>query len=87
LTQNQSAVLEIIQACIVKVDPSLAKIPLVRGTNFVHLGVPSIVMITIVFEIEEQFDIVIVDAGLDDFDTIGDLQDLVLSLLARKVAS
>jgi acyl carrier protein len=44
-------------------------------------------MITIVFEIEEQFDIVIVDAGLDDFDTIGDLQDLVLSLLARKVAS
>ena len=87
LTHTPETVLEIIQSCIVKVDPGLGEIPLVRETNFVHLGVPSIILITIVFEIEEQFDIIIVDAGLDDFETIGDLQDIVLGLLARKAAS
>ena len=87
MTHGPSEVLEIIQGCIAKVDPNLGEMALGRETNFTRLGVPSIVMITIVFEIEEHFDIVIVDAGLDDFETIGELHDITLGLLARKAVS
>jgi acyl carrier protein len=87
VTHSPDDVLRTIQACIVKVDPDLGAIPLTLETNFTYLAVPSIVMITIVFEIEETFDIVIVDAGLDNFETIGELRDLVLALLARKDAA
>ncbi len=82
-----NAVLSMIHQAMVKVDPNLGDLVIAPDTRFGVLGISSIVMITIVFEVEEQFDISIVDAGLDSFDTVGEMQDLVLRLLAQKVAA
>ena len=87
MTQSPETIAKIIRECIIAVDPGLAAVAFVDETKFTTLGVPSIVMITIVFEIEERFDISIIDAGLDDFETIGELRDAVLTLLARKAAA
>jgi acyl carrier protein len=87
LTQSPEDISKIIRECILAVDPGLAVIHFVDDTKFIALGIPSIVMISIVFEIEERFDIAIVDAGLDDFETIGELRDVVLTLLVRKATA
>jgi acyl carrier protein len=84
LTQSPEDITRIVRECILAVDPGLAAISFDDETKFTTIGVPSIVMITIVFEIEERFDISIIDAGLDDFETVGELRDVVLTLLARK---
>ncbi len=73
-----------IQTCIVKVVPSLADAPPSRDIVFEDMGLSSIEMITIVFEIEEMYEIVIVDAGLDVFETGEELLDLVMRLTAEK---
>lgn len=70
-----------IRTCINKVIPALADLDMDRDTNFNNLGASSIEMITVIFEIEEMYDVVIVDAGLDVFETAGELRDLVMSLL------
>jgi len=87
MTPGPTEILDVIRACIVKVDPGLGAMKLEPETNFARIGVPSIVLITVVFEIEEHFDIVIVDAGLDDFETIGELRDIVQALVGNKVGA
>lgn len=87
MTQSPEDIAKIVRECIFAVDPGLAAIHFADDMKFFELGIPSIVMISIVFEIEERFDISIVDAGLDDFETIGELRDVVLTLLARKATA
>lgn len=76
-----------IRHCINKVVPTMVDIDMRPETPFDSLGISSIEMITIVFEVEELYDIVIVDAGLDVFQTGAEFVKLVQTLLDKKVAA
>jgi acyl carrier protein len=55
-------------------------------TRFDSLGVTSLEFIVVVFELEDAFNITIVDWGLDNFETIADAKAVVLKLMAEKAA-
>ncbi|MFZ7092726.1 hypothetical protein [Primorskyibacter sp. 2E233] len=76
-----------IRGCINTVVPALANVTIELDTDFSTLSVTSIEMITVIFEVEELYDIIIVDAGLDVFDTPAEFVDIVLMLLKRKEAA
>ncbi|MDP9840622.1 acyl carrier protein [Neorhizobium huautlense] len=76
-----------IRHCINKVVPALVEVDIRPETPFDSLGISSIEMITIVFEVEELYDIVIVDAGLDVFQSGDEFVKLVQVLLDKKVAA
>ncbi|MCQ0090820.1 phosphopantetheine-binding protein [Roseovarius sp. M141] len=76
-----------IRGCIDKVIPTMADVSITLETDLSSLGITSIEMITVIFEIEELYDIVIVDSGLDVFDTPDELVDIVLMLLSKKEAA
>ena len=67
--------------------PAMADVSITLETDLSSLGITSIEMITVIFEIEELYDIVIVDSGLDVFDTPDELVDIVLMLLSKKEAA
>ena len=73
-----------IKDCIVKVVPSLRETEFTPDTRFDRLGLASIQVITITFEIEEMFGVGIVDEGLDVFETCGELEVLVRRLAATR---
>ncbi len=58
--------------------------PLTDDFHFSDGGVASLEVMMLVFDVEEKFDIALVDEGLDDFETLGELITLVHLLVARK---
>lgn len=76
-----------IRNCINKVVPTMVDVDIRPDTPFDDLGISSIEMITVVFEVEELYDVVIVDAGLDVFETGAEFVALVRRLLDKKVAA
>lgn len=75
---------EEIYRAIRKVKPSLEPIPLEPSTLVESLGLESLERAIVVFEIEDAFEISLVDEGLDRFRTIAEGRDIVLMLLAKK---
>ncbi|MFY8106848.1 MAG: acyl carrier protein [Elstera sp.] len=68
------------------IESQLTRVPASLSDDF-HFsdgGVASLEVMMLVFEVEEKFDIALVDAGLDDFDTLGELVTLVHHLVERK---
>lgn len=63
----------------------------VRGlapeTRFDSLGITSLELITIIFELEDAYNITIVAAELDDFKTLGEAKNLVAGLVAKREAT
>jgi acyl carrier protein len=75
---------EAIYRAIRKVKPALASIPLDPSTPVASLGLESLERAIVVFEIEDAFEVSLVDEGLDRFRTIAEGRDIVLTLLAKK---
>lgn len=76
-----------VAAAIRKVKPSLALTDFDAGTRFNDLEISSLELITIIFEIEDFFDVQIVDRNLDDLHSYGEACKLVGRLLAARSAS
>lgn len=55
-------------------------------TTFASLGLTSLQVMTLVFELEDHYGIAIKDSYLDDFRTIGEASATVIALLARRPA-
>lgn len=55
--------------------------------SFSDAGVASLEVMLFIFEIEEAFDIALVEPGLDDFETLGQLIGIVTELVKRKTAA
>jgi acyl carrier protein len=83
-TSTDSEIESIIYKSIIKVKPSLASIPMTPSTRFANLGLKSIEAITVVFEMEEAFNVEIVARHLDTFLTIGEARDVVRKLLVER---
>jgi acyl carrier protein len=81
-----SVIEEEIYNAIRKVKPSLASIPLDSSTRFDSLGLESLERAIVVFELEDFYEVSIVDADLDDFRTVGEARDTIAKLLAGKSA-
>lgn len=73
-----------VAAAVRKVKPSLAATTFEAKVRFDDLGVSSLEFITIIFEIEDFFDIQIVDRNLDGFQTYGEACKIVGGLIAAK---
>lgn len=58
--------------------------PLDASTAFDTLGISSLELVTVTFEMEDAFGIVIKDEYLDDFRTVGEARDTVLALLSGR---
>ena len=65
------------------VKPSLQIANMSPETPFSSLGLQSIEVLCVVFEIEERFGLSIVDRQLDTFKTIGEARNLILRLQAE----
>ena len=70
-----------------KVKPSLKTLPMSPTTRISSLGLESIEVLCVVFEIEEKFGLSIVDRQLDTFKTVAEGRDLVLRLQAEAARS
>ena len=68
---------------ICRVKPSLADYPFEDKTSFKDVGVDSLLLISILFEFEEFFDISIVDQNMDDVRTVGEALDTITMLVAE----
>lgn len=79
-TTDSVTVEEAIYKAIRTVKPSLSNLPMSADTRFDSLGLESIERIMVVFEIEEAFDVSIVDQQLDTFRTVGEARNTVLKL-------
>lgn len=79
-TLDSVTVEEAICRAIRTVKPSLANLPISADTRFDSLGLESIERIMVVFEIEEAFEVSIVDQQLDTFRTVGEARNTVLKL-------
>ena len=80
---NTSEIEQAIYESIWKVKPSLKTVPMSPATRFSSLGLESIEILCVVFEIEETFEVSIVDRQLDTFKTIAQARDVVLRLKAE----
>ena len=65
------------------VKPSLQTLPMSPATRISSLGLQSIEILCVVFEIEERFGLVIVERQLDTFKTVEEARNLVLRLQAE----
>ncbi len=63
---------------------NLGDVVLTPETPFKALGMTSLEMLTLAFELEDRWGIVIKDAYLDDFETIGEASATVLELVASR---
>ena len=63
------------------VKPSLDVVPLTPDTRFDNLGLTSLDLITVVFEIEDAYGISIVEKRLDTFRTVAEAREVVARLL------
>lgn len=75
---------ETIYRAIRTVKPSLSVVPMTPDTNFDNLGLSSLEMTTVVFEIEDALSVSIVDQNLDTFRTVREARQVVERLLAKK---
>lgn len=73
-----------ILAQIAKVKPSLAQFAFEPGTRFEEVGMNSLKMISVIFEVEEFFGIDIVGRNLEDVRTFGETVAVVARLVAEK---
>lgn len=80
---SNSEIEQAIYESVWKVKPSLKTVPMSPETRLSSLGLESIEILSVVFEIEETFGLSIVDRQLDTFKTIGQARDLVLRLKAE----
>jgi acyl carrier protein len=69
---------------ILRVCPQLAEDALADECQFASLGVSSMDVICIVFEIEETYCLDITGPGLDDFETLGEMLNVVHRLLLQR---
>ncbi|HLO77159.1 MAG TPA: acyl carrier protein [Magnetospirillum sp.] len=81
--ETQSA-LDAVTMIIRRVKPSLTNTEFHHDTRFDALGIDSLHLITILFEIEEYFGISIVDRNLDDVVSVGEACETVCRLVAEK---
>ncbi|WP_323121971.1 acyl carrier protein [Burkholderia alba] len=79
-----SSIRDGIVAMMVQVKPSLAQKTLELDTTFQDLGIDSMTVISIVFEVEEFFRIDIVGRHLDAVRTLGETVTVVAQLVAEK---
>lgn len=79
-----SSIEEAIYRAIRVVKPSLASVDLQPSTNLDDLGLESLERAIVVFEIEDTYEIGLVDANLDRFKTIAEARDVVSRLLKAK---
>jgi acyl carrier protein len=82
--KEHEAIEEQICIAIRKVKPSLETIPLTPDTRFENLGLQSLELTIVVFELEDVYEVSIVEESLDTFKTIAEARDLVLMLMERK---
>lgn len=75
---------ETVYDCVLRVDPGLDRSRLHPGAAFEELGLTSIEVMTVIFEIEEAFDILLVDDGLDDFKNLGHGVEIISRVLAAR---
>ena len=81
---DSSEIDERIFKAIRKVKPSLESVPLTPATRIRDLGLESIEVLTVVFEMEEEFNVSIVDQQLDTFRTVEEARAVVEKLLAKQ---
>jgi acyl carrier protein len=86
-TADNSEIEQAIYECIWKVKPSLKSLPMTPATRLTGLGLASIDILCVIFEIEERFGVSIVDRQLDKFKTVGEGRDLVKRLQAEDAPS
>ena len=81
---DSSEIDERIFKAIRKVKPSLESVPLTPSTRIRDLGLESIEVLTVVFEMEEEFNVSIVDQQLDTFRTVEEARAVVEKLLVKQ---
>ncbi len=82
-TPGNAEIEQVIYESIWNVKPSLRTLPMSPATRLSSLGLESIEILSVVFEIEERFGLSIFDRQLDTFKTVGEARDLVLRLRAE----
>ena len=83
---DDQSIEEEIHRAIRKVKPSLEAIPLESSTPFASLGLASLERAIVVFELEDLYEVSIVDANLDAFRTVAEAREPSQSLLSQKSA-
>lgn len=81
---DSSEIDERIFKAIRKVKPSLESVSLTPSTRIRDLGLESIEVLTVVFEMEEEFNVSIIDQQLDTFRTVEEARAVVEKLLAKQ---
>ncbi|MCF8479968.1 MAG: hypothetical protein K9H25_06015 [Rhodospirillum sp.] len=84
LPLSLDGVRESLRQSILLVCPNLTEDQLADSQRLTDLGVSSIEVMCIVFEIEEIHKIKIIDRGLDDFETLGEMALVVQRLRAER---
>lgn len=84
---NNAEIEQAIYESVWAVKPSLKTLPMSPATRLSSLGLESIELLSVMFEIEERFELSIVDRQLDTFKTVGEARDLVLRLQAEVAKS
>jgi|SRR5436309_6783231 len=82
--EDREAVESEIYRAIRKVKPSLAQTPLTPDTRFESLGLESLERAIVTFELEDVYELSIVESNLDTFRTVAEARDLILDLMARR---
>lgn len=59
---------------------------LVRSATFADLGISSLDVITMLFELEERYGVVIEEADMPQMETLGELVDFLLARLNGQAA-
>lgn len=81
---DDDAIEQSIYRAIRKVKPSLETIPLDATMPFASMGLESLERAIVVFELEDAYEVSIVDADLDDFRNVAEARDTIRQLLAAK---
>lgn len=81
---DNGAVDEAIYTAVRKVKPSLINHPMDPATDLRSLGLDSLEIMTVEFEIEEAFGISIVDSHLDAFRTVEQARGIIQRILHEK---
>ncbi|MGE5515811.1 MAG: hypothetical protein ACM31D_08300 [Bacteroidota bacterium] len=67
-----------------KALPKLNGVDIPGDQRLSILGMSSLEVMCVIFEVEEEFELSIVSEGLDDFETFDEMAALVHNLLVRK---
>jgi acyl carrier protein len=70
--------------CLARVKPELPVASLGADDRFDAVGLTSLEILTVVFEIEEHFGVSLVEAGLDSFRTIREAVDVLDRLVGER---